>query len=66
MSPLPIEEVTKKLTLLKEAAEELGVSDNIDALMTLAFVSLPVIPTLRLNGKGVIDVNHQKIVEATF
>ncbi len=66
MSPLPIEEVTKKLTLLKEAAEKLGVSDNIDALMTLAFVSLPVIPTLRLNGKGVIDVNHQKIVEATF
>ena len=66
MSPLPIEEVENRLNRLKAAAKRLGASDDIDPFMTLAFVSLPVIPVLRLNGKGLIDVNRQKIVEATF
>ena len=66
MSPLPIEEVDEKLKKLKAAAKRLGASDDIDPFMTLAFVSLPVIPVIRLNGKGLIDVNRQKIVEATF
>ncbi len=66
MSDLPIEEVDQRLCALKGAAKRLGVSDDIDPFMTLAFVSLPVIPTLRLNGKGLIDVEHQQIVEVTF
>ena len=66
MSPLPIEKVNEKMKKLKAAAKKLGASDDIDPFMTLAFVSLPVIPVLRLNGKGLINVNQQKIVEATF
>lgn len=66
MSPLPIEEVNARLNALKRAAKELGVSDDVDPFMTLAFVSLPVIPVLRLNGKGLINVTRQEIVEATF
>lgn len=66
MSPLPIEEVNERLKKLKRAASALGVSRDIDPFMTLAFVSLPVIPVLRLNGKGLINVTTQKIVEATF
>jgi adenine deaminase len=66
MSDLPIEEVDKRLRELKAAAKTLGVSGDIDPFMTLAFVSLPVIPVLRLNGKGLINVNTQQIVEATF
>ena len=66
MSPLSIDEVDKKLNALKAAAKRLGVSGDIDPFMTLAFVSLPVIPVLRLNGKGLIDVNKQAVVEATF
>jgi adenine deaminase len=66
MSDLPIEEVDRKLRELKAAAKSLGVSGDIDPFMTLAFVSLPVIPVLRLNGKGLINVNTQEIVEATF
>ena len=66
MSPLPIEEVDSRLRALKKAASELGVSSDIDPFMTLAFVSLPVIPVLRLNGKGLINVTTQQIVEATF
>ena len=34
--------------------------------MTLAFASLPVIPELRLNGKGLIRVAEQAIVDLTF
>lgn len=66
MSPLPIEEVNARLDALKRAAKALGVSGDIDPFMTLAFVSLPVIPVLRLNGKGLINVTNQQIVEATF
>ena len=66
MSPLPIEEVEAKMFSLKKAASALGVSADIDPFMTLAFVSLPVIPLLRLNGKGLIDVNDQSVEEATF
>ena len=66
MSPLPIAEVDRKLRSLKKAASELGVSSDIDPFMTLAFVSLPVIPVLRLNGKGLIDVTDQAVAEVTF
>lgn len=66
MSPLPIEEVNERMKKLKAAAKRLGASDDIDPFMTLAFISLPVIPVLRLNGKGLINVNRQEIVEATF
>lgn len=66
MSPLPIEEVNDRLKKLKAAAKKLGASDDIDPFMTLAFISLPVIPVMRLNGKGLINVNRQEIVEATF
>lgn len=66
MSDLTIEEVSERMQRLKAAAKRLGASDDIDPFMTLAFVSLPVIPVLRLNGKGLINVNRQEIVEATF
>lgn len=70
--PLPIaglmcaftcKEAAERLSRLKDAARSLGVSDDIDAFMTLAFVSLPVIPKLRLNGRGLIDVEKQEVVD---
>lgn len=66
MSDLSIEEVESRVNRLKEAATALGASADIDPFMTLSFVSLPVIPVIRLNGKGLINVNRQEIVEATF
>ena len=63
MSPLKCGEAAEKMSELKEAARSLGVSEDIDAFMTLAFVSLPVIPKLRLNGRGLIDVAAQKVAE---
>jgi adenine deaminase len=42
------------------------VAEDIGIFMTLAFVSLPVIPKLRLNTYGIIDVAQQKVVPAVF
>ena len=52
--------VTEKIA--KEQAFRLGVSRGIDPFMTLSFMSLPVIPTLRLTTRGVIDVIKQQYI----
>ena len=63
--PLPIaglmcerntDEVEKIMTSLKEQAYKQGVSRNIDPFMTLGFVSLPVIPEIRLTTKGLVEL----------
>lgn len=66
MSTESAECIEKKLQTLKKALKENGISEEIDAFMTLAFVSLPVIPKLRLNTYGVVDAEQQKIVPAVF
>ena len=40
----PAEVVDEKLEHMKKISTELGISEDIDAFMTLAFISLPVIP----------------------
>ena len=62
MSDLPLTEVNDALENAKEAAHKLGVTDGIDPFMTLSFMSLPVIPTLRLTTRGVIDVITQQYI----
>ncbi len=54
------------LAALKLEARKLGVKEGIDAFMTLAFLSLPVIPEVRLTTKGIADVKTQKIVKTRF
>ncbi len=62
MSDRPLTEVNTLLENAKEAAYRQGVGKDIDPFMTLSFMSLPVIPTLRLTTRGVIDVNTQQYV----
>jgi len=62
----PVEVVDEKLEHMKKLSVELGISEDIDAFMTLAFISLPVIPKLRLNTYGVVDVEKHQVVEARF
>ena len=57
---LPV--VNEKLEKAKAVAHEQGVSRDIDPFMTLSFMSLPVIPTLRLTTRGVIDVLRQQYI----
>ena len=66
MADEPVEVVDEKLEHMKKISTELGISEDIDAFMTLAFISLPVIPKLRLNTYGIVDVEKHQVVEARF
>lgn len=66
MADEPVEVVDEKLEHMKKLSVELGISEDIDAFMTLAFISLPVIPKLRLNTYGVVDVEKHQVVEVRF
>ncbi|MDD6604669.1 MAG: adenine deaminase [Oscillospiraceae bacterium] len=62
MSDEPLVTVNEKLERAKEQAHALGVSQGIDPFMTLSFMALPVIPSLRITTRGVFDVNSQSYV----
>lgn len=62
MSDEPLETVNEKLEAAKERAHGLGVGRGIDPFMTLSFMALPVIPSLRITTRGVFDVNSQSYV----
>ncbi len=62
MSEQSLAAVNEQLESAKAAAHGLGVGTDIDPFMTLSFMSLPVIPTLRLTTRGVIDVNTQQYI----
>ena len=62
MSNKPLPEVNDLLENAKAAAYTLGVGKDIDPFMTLSFMSLPVIPTLRLTTRGVVDVMTQQYI----
>ena len=62
MSEDTLENVNDALENAKAAAFSLGVNRGIDPFMTLSFMSLPVIPALRLTTRGMVDVLTQKYV----
>ena len=62
MSEAPLIEVNRDLENAKEKAFALGVSRGVDPFMTLSFMALTVIPTLRMTTRGVFDVNQQKYI----
>ena len=62
MSDDSLESVNESLESAKATAFTLGVSKGIDPFMTLSFMALPVIPTLRITTRGVIDVITQQYV----
>ena len=62
MTDQPLEQVNEALEQAKAAARTQGANPGIDPFMTLSFMALPVIPTLRLTTRGVIDVVTQRYV----
>ncbi len=62
MSDDPLVDVNAALEHAKDAAFRLGVSRDIDPFMTLSFMALPVIPTLRITTRGVFDVSTQRYI----
>lgn len=62
MSDEPLTIVNEKLENAKLSAYELGADKSIDPFMTLSFLSLPVIPSLRITTKGVFDAENWKML----
>ena len=62
MSDEPLVTVNEKLEQAKDVAHSLGVNPGIDPFMTLSFMALPVIPSLRITTRGVFDVTTQSYV----
>jgi len=61
MTDAPVSQVKHQLEVLLQAAKSLGCKLP-DPFMTLSFISLPVIPELKITDKGLVDVNQFKIV----
>lgn len=62
MSDEPLTTVNEKLENAKLSAYELGADKSIDPFMTISFLSLPVIPSLRITTKGVFDAENWKML----
>ena len=57
MSDQSGEWVDAKLTAIHDAARnELGISRDVEPVMTLCFMALPVIPEVKLTDMGLFDV----------
>lgn len=61
MAERSVHQVHRKLVTLHEKAREMGCKIS-DPFMALSFLSLPVIPELKITDKGLVDVNQFKIV----
>lgn len=60
MSEKSGEEVAKENEIVRNAVYKLGVPDNIEPFMNMAFVSLAVIPSIKMTTQGLFDVVNQK------
>jgi len=56
MSTAPHAEVERSTQLILEKAKALHIAEGIDPFISLSFMALPVIPTLRLTDQGLIDL----------
>jgi adenine deaminase len=62
MSDQTIEHVSEKLQDLKTAAQKLGTPLE-EPFMSMAFLSLPVIPKLKITDLGLVDVNRFRLID---
>ncbi len=56
MSDFPATETAKFNYHVRKAVHELGAPHNVEPFMNMAFVSLPVIPALKMTTQGLVDV----------
>ncbi|HDK26955.1 MAG TPA: adenine deaminase [Candidatus Atribacteria bacterium] len=62
MSDRPLSEVKEKLDSLYKISKDLGVVVN-NPFMSIAFLSLEVVPHFKITNKGLVDVDNSKIVD---
>lgn len=61
MSPQPITAIASQMDSLQDAARRLG-TPLTDPFMTLSFLALPVIPSLKITDHGLVDVDRFAVV----
>lgn len=57
MSDESAEKIAEDNRVLREKVKELGINEKIEPFMNMAFVSLPVIPALKMSVTGLVDVD---------
>ncbi|MBY8997567.1 MAG: adenine deaminase [Candidatus Thorarchaeota archaeon] len=62
MSDQPIEHVSERMKDLKTAAQKLGTPLE-EPFMAMAFLSLPVIPKLKITDLGLVDVDRFRLID---
>lgn len=62
MSDRPVEEVAAQVSKVEQAWRELGCS-LVSPFMTMALLSLPVLPELRLTNRGLVDTVQFRFVD---
>lgn len=66
MSDKSAHEVSKKMDELEHIAfDELKINRDIDPFMTLSFLTLPVIPDIKLTPRGLFDVKKFEFIEVS-
>ena len=63
MTTVDAETLGEQNMKVRMAAHSLGAPDNVEPFMNMAFVSLPVIPSLKMSTQGLIDVESQERVD---
>ena len=56
--------IQKGIDELLQKAWKLGISRDIDPFITLSFMALPVIPSLRLTDLGLVDVDTFQLLKS--
>lgn len=54
-----IKEVEENIKDMIKISRNLGIQEDVDPFLTLSFLSLPVIPEIRLTDKGLISINKK-------
>jgi len=62
MSDMPFENVLEKLNHLSQAAEQIGCKIK-DPFMSMAFLSLSVIPEIKITDRGLIDAKKFEVTD---
>jgi len=61
LSDRPVEQVDERLAALQRETRQMG-SGLASPFMTLSFMTLPVIPSLKITDRGLVDVDAFQVV----
>lgn len=62
MTAQSAQQVLEQRRAMKQSFIRLGINPELDPLMSLAFLPLPVIPEIRITDSGLFDVNEFKLI----